>query len=560
MLTVQKVLELDIIKGAKVRTAKHKVDKQPVEWVSVMDIPVENYIRKNELVLNTGAGAGNNMKVFHQFVESVFDSGASALAIATGKYIVKIPESVLEFAEEKEFPIIELPWELRFAEIVHSIMNEIHKTEDQELKVAENIQHTLLNMILGNHSLSKMANLLGEKLGFPLIIADKNGNIKGKSSNARGMVEQWNHYLASNPIGTFTLFRDRSNPIQNSYENMQVLNDHFLLFPIQTANRVQGYLIIGWKDELPIESPLSQQSMRILEHASTVLAMWFNREHAIEETKLKLRGDFVWNLANENVINWDQKISLARSHGYTLELPYVCLIGTPENLWEQYQKGRTALSFVEWKDSIFHYIQDEITQVAASIKRKTMITSHSNNIIVFLESSAALINEMVYNFHALLTKRLNKTVPGLLLSWGIGRCHEGETRFADSYKDAQTALEIGRIKEGAGCCVSFDETRMERALSRFAKDKEMREIVNQTIKALVEYDKQKNANLIETIMVYNKNQGKTSQTARDLHLHRHTLLYRLRKIEALTKLSLFNPEDRFLLELSIKLWQYGETE
>lgn len=61
-------------------------------------------------------------------------------------------------------------------------------------------------------------------------------------------------------------------------------------------------------------------------------------------------------------------------------------------------------------------------------------------------------------------------------------------------------------------------------------------------------------------MVYIKNQGKTSQTARDLHLHRHTLLYRLKKIEAITNLSIIDPEDRFLLELSIKLWKLEKLE
>lgn len=144
------------------------------------------------------------------------------------------------------------------------------------------------------------------------------------------------------------------------------------------------------------------------------------------------------------------------------------------------------------------------------------------------------------------------------MSWGIGRCHEGERRFTGSFKDAQQALQIGRKKEGPGCCINFEDTRIERALLRIANDKEMSDIVDNTIKCLIEYDKQKNANLIETVIVYNENQGRTSQTARDLHLHRHTLLYRLRRIEEITNLSLFDPEDRFLLELSIKLWKLSK--
>ena len=63
--------------------------------------------------------------------------------------------------------------------------------------------------------------------------------------------------------------------------------------------------------------------------------------------------------------------------------------------------------------------------------------------------------------------------------------------------------------------------------------------------------------LIKTFTVYTKNKGNVSQTARELNLHRQSLLYRLRKIEALTKLSLIDPDDLFLLDLSIKIWTTG---
>ena len=42
-----------------------------------------------------------------------------------------------------------------------------------------------------------------------------------------------------------------------------------------------------------------------------------------------------------------------------------------------------------------------------------------------------------------------------------------------------------------------------------------------------------------------------------LNLHRQSLLYRLKKIESLTNLSLDNPDDVFLLNISIKVWQTG---
>jgi len=47
--------------------------------------------------------------------------------------------------------------------------------------------------------------------------------------------------------------------------------------------------------------------------------------------------------------------------------------------------------------------------------------------------------------------------------------------------------------------------------------------------------------------------GNISKTARALNMHRQSLIYRLQKIEQLTKRSLTDPEDRFLLYLAARL-------
>lgn len=79
--------------------------------------------------------------------------------------------------------------------------------------------------------------------------------------------------------------------------------------------------------------------------------------------------------------------------------------------------------------------------------------------------------------------------------------------------------------------------------------------MNDTIRPLLEYDRKKQSDLIHTFMTYQTFKGNVSQTARALFLHRQTLLYRLRRIESLTGLTLVDSDDSFLLEMSIRLWQ-----
>lgn len=97
-------------------------------------------------------------------------------------------------------------------------------------------------------------------------------------------------------------------------------------------------------------------------------------------------------------------------------------------------------------------------------------------------------------------------------------------------------------------------------LLTLAQNKEMKEIIVSAIEPLIQYDQQRNMDLIGTFSTYNECHGNVSQTARLLNLHRQSLLYRLRKIETLTGLSLIDTDDLFLLDLSIKTWKLGLTE
>src|SRR5690606_29797991 len=112
-------------------------------------------------------------------------------------------------------------------------------------------------------------------------------------------------------------------------------------------------------------------------------------------------------------------------------------------------------------------------------------------------------------------------------------------------------------KKGKGHRMLYSDTRIDRILLTLAQNEEMTEVIMATINPLVKYDKQRNMDLIGTLRSYNRNHGNVSQTARALNLHRQSLLYRLRKIESLTGLSLIDPDNLFLLDLSIKTWKIG---
>lgn len=78
-----------------------------------------------------------------------------------------------------------------------------------------------------------------------------------------------------------------------------------------------------------------------------------------------------------------------------------------------------------------------------------------------------------------------------------------------------------------------------------------KEYVSKELDALIQYDRENESNLLETLETLVNYLGARNLTATKLYLHRNTLMYRIKKIEHLTGYQLSNPES--ILELSLIL-------
>jgi purine catabolism regulator len=552
--TMKDVLDIDILSPAKIRTAAHKLDRIPVEWISVMEYPVENYIRKNEFVLSTGIGCNEDINVFQNFVRDVFESGASGLAIAMGRYINELPQEIIQYAETHEFPIIELPWGIRFSDITQTVLGKLHRWQRSTVDRSEGLQKELLHLFLSDGTLSEAAKVIWQELGIPAAIVDTDGRLKGKSPKSDALIEKWEQYLQSDSRTNLW------NP--GDYLSKDIgwlyIKDFIIQVKIRSTNKIHGFLIIERPSESMLDSFLTNGAERLLEYAATATGLWFQRESAIKDTELRLRDDFVWSLAKGESDNWDHILSRAKSLDYNVNLPYVCILGSMKNVENIFQKTKADLaSYEQWLQVTTRSIEEQVVLSGKAIQRKVMATYQQERLIIFLEAPLNQVKETFNLFLDHLERRLKKLIPELIMSWGIGENNAGIRTFSESFNDARIALDIGIQQVGPGHRHTFTNTGLYRILVSLAKNPDVLEVILSTIGVLIDYDQKRGGDLINTLTIFIRNQSNVSQTARALCLHRHTLLYRMRKIETLTGRSLMNPDDLFLLDISIKLWMIG---
>ncbi|MBM4763278.1 PucR family transcriptional regulator [Bacillus sp. B15-48] len=559
-MTIGDVLDLEMMKSASVRAGENLINERYVQWISVIEMPVENFVRKNELVLSTAIGTGQDVMVLKEFVQDIINSEASALMIAVGRHLFDIPKEVIELAEKQNFILIELPWELRFANIIEEVMGKINNRQYKERDRSEKIQQELLKLILQEKDLKTILLYIEKQIGYPLVLTNRAGKIQEQQNKNHKMIKNWNKFVLEGFVpASEAMSVLPHDPMFRKFVKIELEGYTCLQLPVlQVSGNIQGYLFLLLPDYLSVETFLTNYIVTVLEHSLTTIALWFSRKNAIEATKLRLRSDFVNDLANGKIHTWNEAISRARLLGYQLKTPYFCIVGYPENLQQLFKKQKTKEEPYEvWLESMVRYIEEEILYAAQSLNRESMMTYQEDELILFIEPASGFQNENHAAFLDLVERRLRSLLPDVVLSWGIGDFHDGLNGFEKSYKNAKLALKLGRRKNGIGFRTVYENTRIDRILLNLANDEEMQEIIFKTIEPLYQYDKQRQMDLIGTLNAYNLCHGNVSQTARSLNLHRQSLLYRLRKIESLTGLSIVDPDDLFLLDVCIKTWKLG---
>lgn len=81
---------------------------------------------------------------------------------------------------------------------------------------------------------------------------------------------------------------------------------------------------------------------------------------------------------------------------------------------------------------------------------------------------------------------------------------------------------------------------------------ELKSFFEESIGPLIEYDRQYQTGLVETLEAYLDNDGKIEATAKSLFAHRHTIRYRLDRVKELTQLDIGSSEGREKLSLGLK--------
>ncbi len=152
----------------------------------------------------------------------------------------------------------------------------------------------------------------------------------------------------------------------------------------------------------------------------------------------------------------------------------------------------------------------------------------------------------------LLPKSIARRHAAYRVVGGIGRArplHELDS----AAREALVALEIARRLRRHDAVLAYEKLGALPLLLEAAVAPEWRGFARDFLESIRDYDAKHQTELERTMTIYFDAGENVKVAAEQLHVHRHTVFYRLRQIAELTGLSLENPFDQLNLRLAVTI-------
>lgn len=244
------------------------------------------------------------------------------------------------------------------------------------------------------------------------------------------------------------------------------------------------------------------------------------------------RGNFIKNVILDNILPGDIYLK-ARELRFNSDMTRVCM-----------------LVRVVSKTDISVY---DIVQNLFPDKNKDFVINIGENDIAIVKEIRAGIG----------TKDLEKLASSIVdtlssefythVAVGIGTTTSGIKDLARSFKEAQIALEVGKVFDTEKTIVSYDNLGIARLIYQLPTtlcEMFLREVFSKgSIESL-------DQETLFTIQRFFENNLNVSETSRKLFVHRNTLVYRLEKIKKLTGLDLREFEDAIVFKVALMVKKY----
>jgi Purine catabolism regulatory protein-like family/PucR C-terminal helix-turn-helix domain/GGDEF-like domain len=512
MLTVASLLdELELETAAGSGSASN-----PVRWVHISELEDPTpWLSGGELMLTTGISLTSAAKQ-RAFVKRLAGHNLAGLGFGTGFDHVKLPKALVDEAEKQDFPLFEVPYSMPFIALTEKAFARLVNEQYEVLQRGIAVQRRLERLVLEERGLDQITATIAAAVGGTVLVLDGHGELLASRNFRREL-----------PGAVAVAIR--SEAAAHASDGHPFVPAH-----ASVAGRALAHPVVSpggghpqaWVVIVRDSGGLGDFERLILQQAVVVVALELMRRRVARETERRLAGDV-----------------LAAALGGRLETGEL--------------RRRLAPFGIDGEASVLVFSVDDPTDaegvleaVLADLDCAAVIAPHAANGRELLCAVVDAVEHDPIEIATAARRSLANRRGGVRVAASRPASPE---RLRRSFHEARCALEATALDNGdAPDVASWQDLGAFTLLLSLQDDEALRLYCESVLGPIEAGDAEYGGELLRSLEAFIENNGQWERAAREVFCHRHTLRYRMRKVEELTGRDLTRAHDRIEFWLALR--------
>lgn len=452
--------------------------------------------------------------------------------------------TALETAARNNMAVVYLPDEHPIERIERSVIRYIMDQQALIEKRDQDLQHELIRQASGNITLSSVVKILANAIDTPVILHDNYG--MRLAHNLPDTVidnhKRWQHHFAILSESNLALNLPSTNKYtQTGRSDLGILEtDNMISVPMNVESEVAGYLSILKTTDSRLDDFISIALARV----ALVCGLVIGKQRLMDITDSRSRLDWIANWLNSHIPDDPMITARAEQDGFNFDQVYVILVMR----WTTGDGSKRVQRLIR-PEQLTDHVRSE-TQIR---RMNAIVGQYVDRTVLFLPlEKAQHTNRMKINAIS-ISDKMTELLGGKTYC-GVGRPAVGLAALRRSLQEAEKALNLVEQIGGDTSVAFFGDLSLSELLIHVQDYEQLYRFCLDWLSDILNYDKQNNSDLLVTMSVYFSNNGNMAATAKQLNVHRNTLVYRLNRIAEITQLDMDDADVQLNLHLAIKAY------
>ncbi|EDY44327.2 PucR family transcriptional regulator [Streptomyces sp. SPB074] len=537
----------------------------PVGWAHVSELidPVP-YMNGGELLLTTALTLdAENPEEVRPYVQRLARAGVAGLGFGRGVNYDTVPTALVEAAEAESLPLLEVPRRTPFLAITKAVSAAIAAEQYRAVTAGFAAQRELTRQTLAEGPEGLIGALAAQLNGWAAVY-DASGAVVAAAP-------EWATRRAARLTADVRRLRDRPAPASAV---VAAAEDRVELHSLGAARRPRAALAVG------TEGTLGTAERYSLHAAISLLTLTTERSRAFHAAEQRIGAAVLGMLlAGES---GHARAAAGDLYGALLDAPFRLVIVAPTSpaqrppatspavtpratspdhtpratsaapTPESHPAPAADVASPEPSTDPFAAMVERVETAAVRAGEPVLVVREGDRLVLLAVDQGAVADACAT--YAGETDRARDA--------GTGRTHtsdgalvmglsapSGPVAAATAYKQAEQALSVARRR--GRTLVEHEDVAAGSVLPLLADDA-VRAFADGLLRALRDHDATGRGDLVASLRAWLAHHGQWDAAAAELGVHRHTLRYRMRRVEEILGRSLDDPDARMELWLALK--------